>query len=169
MRCDESDAWGEGCLIFLPKANNTINGLKNRILPLLDPWTPINANISSPKGSSINKVSINNSLMLSISQWKDVDICDDDNTLLNTDTRDMLYLLIIRYMFKKFNNLDGELFSTTTNEIHIHVLKEQNISFHKSGEMLRKLEQVGFLEYKLVGLGRLRRWIVRTDLMFVLI
>ena len=33
MRCDKSDAWGEGCLIFLPKANNTINGLKNRILP----------------------------------------------------------------------------------------------------------------------------------------
>ena len=72
-------------------------------------------------------------------------------------------------MFKKFNNLDGELFSTTTDEIHINVLKEQNISFHKSGEMLRKLEQVGFLEYKLLGLGRLRRWIVRTDLMFVLI
>lgn len=166
IKCDENDAWGEGCLIFLPSKNNTINGLKNRLLPLLDPWTPIDANISSPKVSLVTKISINKNLMNSINQWKDVDICDDDNTCDNTDIKDMLYILIIRHFAEQFDS-DGQEFATTTEEIHNVVLKKHNISFHKSAEMLRKFEKIGILEYKLVGLKRLRCWIVRTDLMFI--
>ena len=106
IKCDENDAWGEGCLIFVPSKNNTINGLKNRLLPLLDPWTPIDANISSPKVSLVTKISINKNLMNSINQWKDVDICDDDNTCDNTDIKDMLYILIIRHFAEQFDS-DG--------------------------------------------------------------
>jgi hypothetical protein len=36
IKCKSDDAWGIGCLIFVPHKNNTANGLKNRILPLLE-------------------------------------------------------------------------------------------------------------------------------------
>ena len=171
IKCDCNDAWGLGCLIFIPQKNNSANGLKNRILPMLE-VTPVDTSrINQPNRSScINKNKDNEQIMFSINKWKDVSI---ENTK-TTDT-DYYYFNLIPHLTSQIKknsevydyNSDDPHNIVTTDEMFDLLQETCKVNYKDTGVMLRKLELGGLVQYRIVGKKRLRHWLIKEEMMYV--
>jgi hypothetical protein len=154
IKCDYDSAWGVGCLIFIPQKNNTPNGLKNRILPMLE-LTPIDTTriIQPTQSSFISKKKVNKQIMYAINKWKDVSIQNP-----NTTEDDVYYLELVRHLTRHLKQEFGEYDYdsddpsniVSTEEMYDLLQKTCQVNFKDTGVMLRKLELAGLVKYRMM-------------------
>jgi hypothetical protein len=148
LKLEEGETWGTGCLIFAPVCRNgTVYGLKNRLLPQLEPKKPIERSLQRSKMPEWSKAYVTELAVEAIRLWlyleKDL-IYEDEN---------VSYYNLVLYLsrndveeFNKIENLQNDVFSELgKNELR---------------SLLRRAEKYGLLSYKMVGLKRLRFWVV---------
>ena len=171
IKCKAMDAWGIGCLIFIPQKNNSINGLKNRILPLIE-TTPVDSSriIQPTHNSHINKNRVNEQVMFAILQWKEVSIENPDSQIIGTDTERHYYELIC-YIINLFEETARTQYFDieernilTTEDMHDVLHQKFNINYQQTGIMLRRLELAGLLAYRIAGKKRKRHWLLKEEM-----
>ena len=156
---------------FYSAKNNSANGLKNRILPMLE-VTPVDTSrIFQPTRSScINKNKVNEQIMFSINKWKDVSM--ENNKTADTD---IYYLDLIRHLTSQIKqnsevydyNSDDPHNIVTTDEMPDLLQETCKVNYKDTGVMLRKLELGGLVQYRIVGKKRLRHWLIKEEMMYV--
>ena len=152
LKCDEREAWGEGCLIFAPVRSNTTNGLKCRYLPQLELL-----NISMTTNSCRDRISkffVDQTVREACVAWSSLDVYIGNND----DTA--YYLKFIQSLCMQ-SIIDKNVF-ITYEEVHSGVLAELN-NKGKVGEIMRKLESASLLQYVVVGRKRRRMWRITRD------
>lgn len=143
IQIEERETWGEGTLIFVPKERvGLIFGLRNRLLPLLDIDTPVD---SIPfKSTKWNKTAVNAQLVDCVLSWKNITVYEDEV--------DEYIFKLVKYLVEN-TDLEHDL-----KTIHANVFPLT--TSRTAAGILRRVEMAGLLKYKMVGLKRLRCWIV---------
>ena len=152
LKCKKEEVWGDGCLIFAPCKNTTAWNINCRYLPRLEKQT-ISAKIKTNIDNTTTKTIINELVVKAVNAWKDLQYYTED---------DKEYLPLIRYLSKC--RMTDDSFVIQTDVVSKTVI---NLSNCKVGEMMRNLEKMGLVTYKVTGKGRLRSWIVLEDCSYV--
>lgn len=145
LNMQQSDTWGKGTLMFVPLKRNGLNsGLLNRLLPLLDLKLPVDTIVAEKKKKGLSKTEVNSQTVECVKEWLQDVIYEDD--------LDKWIYELVKYLVKS---------SDTCHEfekIHEKVFRKE--TNRTATAYMHRLREVGLLKYKLVGLQRVRRWIV---------
>jgi hypothetical protein len=153
LRLKPEDTWGKGCLIFAPvKRNGYVYGLKNRFLPKLEPHMAIEKNLKCTKMPDWSKEQVNTSAVNAVNLWINL-----DQTLIH-DEVDNSYFQLIKYLSRSDVQVVSQL-------IDFQFTAFPEMSKNQVRDLLRRAEKYGLLNYKMIGLKRLRYWVV-NDICF---
>jgi hypothetical protein len=150
LKCKKEEVWGEGCLLFSPCKNNTLQNLKCRFLPRLERQDISSTNLKACS-DTVSKTYVNHLVVDGVTEWRDLQHYTDD---------DKEYLPLVRYL--SFRRMLDPKMVIHTDEISSEILHFVH-SKKKVGEMLRKLAIAGLIDYQILGKRRRRSWSVLDD------
>lgn len=151
LKCKKEEVWGEGCLLFAPCKNNTLQNLKCRFLPRLERQKISSTNLK-PSSNTVSKTYVNHLIVQAVTTWMTLQHYTDDD--------DKEFIPLIRHL--SFKRMIDPNMVVHTDEICSEIRNFEH-NRKKIGEMFRKLQIAGFLEYQIVGRKRLRSWSVLED------